>query len=145
MKGIALVLLSLRVLPVQDNEPDLSARYDVARAIVDATRDRIERRLLMVTAAEESRFDRAVLNCERTGDNGAAVTAWQMHVFGAKRRTVCTSMHAAAREALGMMRASFTACPGAPLDEGLRLYASGRCDRGGRISRHRWRLATGGI
>jgi hypothetical protein len=144
MIGLTLVLLSLRVLPAQDYEHDLSARYEVAQAIELVTDDAVERNLLIVTAAEESRFDREVLECRRKGDNGKAVGPWQTQVFGAKRRKACGSIVSAARIALAMMRASFTGCPGAPLRDGLATYASGRCDKGRRISRHRWALATRG-
>lgn len=143
MTGLALVVLSLRVLPLQDNEPGLKVRYRVAEAIERVTHDRVERRLMMVVSALESHYSPDVIACERKGDNGAAVTAWQLHVFGANRRRVCSSLVEAARTALQMMRASFSACPGHPLSEGLATYNSGRCDRGRRISRHRWELATG--
>lgn len=137
MIGAALVVLSARLLPLRDYA-DLEVRYELAQAIERVTDDVIEQRLLMVTATEESAWDPKVLSCERKGDSGKSVTAFQVQVFGSLRREVCASPESAARVALEMLRASQAACAHLPEAERLAFYASGSCDRGRQISRRRW-------
>jgi len=141
MIGLSLVLLSHAIVPVRGLD-DLALRWDVAAAAHEVTRDEAERRALMVFAAEESHFARDVAECRRTGDNGHAVTPWQIHVYGATRSLVCGSLVEAARHALWMLRASREACAHRPEAERWAFYASGSCDRGRAISRRRWWLAT---
>lgn len=143
MTGLALVLLSHTWLPLTSAD-DIAHRYEVAAAIEAVTRDEGERRALMVFAAEESHFARDVADCRRTGDNGHAVTSWQIHVYGATRALVCGSLVEAARHALWMLRASRAACAHRPEAERWAFYASGSCDRGRAISRRRWWLTTKG-
>lgn len=137
MNGLALVLLSHQWLPLASAD-DLAHRYEVASAIEAVTRDEGERRLLMRIARFEGAYDPRVTRCERKGDNGRAVTQWQLHVFGSTRELVCRDMVEAARHALWMARASIAECKHLPRRERLAVFASGSCARGHAASRLRW-------
>lgn len=137
MTGAALVVLSATWLPLT-GYADLEHRYEIARAIVAVTEDGQERRQLMRIARFEGSYDPRVTSCERRGDNGAAVTQWQLHVFGRTRRRVCADPTEAARHALWMVRASLRECAHLPRRERLAFYASGSCERGHRASRVRY-------
>jgi hypothetical protein len=137
MTGLALVVLSHALLPIRD-AADLEHRYELAAAIVDVTADEREQRLLLSIARHEGSFDPRVTRCERKGDRGAAVTAWQMHLFGPARSLVCRDVTQAARHALWMVRASLRECAHLPERERLSLFTSGSCDRGHVASRRRW-------
>lgn len=141
MTGLALVILSARLLPLRDAD-DLAIRHDVAAAILAVTDDEVEQRALLVTAVEESHMRADVLDCRVRGDNGRARSAWQVHPRSREEtEALCSSLVEGAAIALDRIRESVRACgrgPGA-----YALYASGSCSRGTRISARRWRLAMG--
>ncbi len=134
---LALVLLSSSIIPIR-SPADEAYRYRVAWAATMATKDDHEQRLLMSVAAHESHFDPNVGTCKRRGDQGKAVTLWQMQIFGRKRRRACRNLVNGAVEALYMIRQSIHECQHLPEPLQLSFYASGSCRKGHHASKVRW-------
>lgn len=94
--------------------------------------------LLMASIAYfESAYSKDVDTCKRRGDNGQAVTLWQLHQVNAER--ACKERAYAAHVALVRVKQSFAMCAKAPVLDRLSVYASGRsgCVYALRESQHR--------
>lgn len=140
MIALALVLLSLTWLPAS-GDAELTFRFELARAIVDAGATPHEGRILMRIARWESFYRRDVADCRITGDAGKSVGPFQRYgPSSAERACICGSLTCAARIARDNVRASVGMCRHLPEPERLSVYCSGRCDSaiGKKLSRLRW-------
>lgn len=129
------------------------ARYsdiadDIAAVALDPTEDpvfdgpdgRAKTAVLLASIAAAESFLRADVDaCKVRGDGGKSTTVFQLQNAP---KAVCQHREEAVRVALARVRQSFAACKGAPLEERLALYTSGRCDRGQRAARFRWQRAA---
>lgn len=111
--------------------PGLIVRAHVAEAIVTATDNVHEQRVLARIAKLESSFDPAVIACKRRGDLGRAHGAFQIHPRSRQERIDACELGPAARLALARVRESVAACGD------LTAYVSGRCGVGLRAARLR--------
>ncbi len=136
LASLRVVVFMASMLPSEDDE----TRWQIARAIVGASWDVREQNLLATIARHESRFERAVANCEIMGVAGDR-SAWQVVPLSlAEGLALCVSYEQDARIALDRARQSIHACRAYPPAERLAVYARGRCDsvEGRRLSRMRW-------
>ncbi len=145
--------LMLAAIPPARQAPELEdlarARYeaiaaDVAEAVEEAPplfRGKHGRHrtaaLLLAVALHESAFRLEVDTGASRGDAGRSCTLWQFN-FG--KGELCDALLAdrklAARKAIELIRRSQKACRG-PVEDMLRVYASGSCKKGERESRVR--------
>ena len=93
--------------------------------------------LLVVTAWEESRFDRFAV-----GDSGRSCGLFGIWVGRSERRcrAIQEDVFGSARIARDMLRESLRVCRARPVAERLGLYLGGSCGRGLPLSRRRWWL-----
>ena len=146
LTAAALVAASLLWLPSRGT--DMAERESIAAAIVQVTRDDLERALLMVTATEESLFDTRIIRCAKTGDHGRSVGAFQTSWRSrSERSAVCADPVRAARRALALIHESQGRCRWLPPPDRLSNYAASRCSapKGRAISRRRWTRATAAV
>jgi hypothetical protein len=156
--SLLLVVVPPGRVPARESEADGRARYaeiaaDIAAAVADEAplfagqfgRERTAA-LLVSVALFESGFRVDVDRGVTLGDHGASCTLWQLNlgrgrIDGFSCGELAANRRKAAALALRAMRRSRAACPNLPIEDMLRVYASGSCERGARESAERVRFA----
>jgi hypothetical protein len=96
---------------------------------------------LVATAWMESGFRVDVARGETRGDLGKACSYWQIQAPPVRCAEFVKDRRAEVSYALSLMRRSFAATRTLPLDDRLRVFASGRTDSGGESSKARMQAA----
>jgi hypothetical protein len=155
--GAMLSWVPLHALAPFESAPDARARYEsIARDAISVAFDpqeaplfpgregRLETAVLMLSVASyESGFRRRVDDGLRRGDNGLSYCLMQLRVGtgvtleGWSAKDLVADRRLCFRAALHMMRYSFAACANLPIEDGLSVYATGRCIEGTLISKSR--------
>jgi len=85
--------------------------------------------LLMTSiASTESRYEKKVDTCEKSGDRGLAFGLWQTQIPYCPKSVTCSNRAAALRCAIKLVNQSFDACKNYPLADRLSVYAAGTCN-----------------
>jgi hypothetical protein len=150
--GLILTLSPPRDTARESADAMLGRYVDIAAAIADVVqteeplfsgplgRERTAS-VLVATAWLESGFRVDIASGETRGDKGRACSLWQVQAPPVPCAVFVHDRRAEAAYALSLMRRSFAATRGMPLDDRLRVFASGRTDCGGEASRARMQEA----